>query len=155
MKGGLAADQAKDMDIVEDMGTIPPSPRSGVALPRSKTWVKGQSGNPKGRPPNAGQSIIERINDIHAKGLTCEEIATLAENPRVGPTDRAAARRIIAQWHDDEQLSREGFKVVADYTNGKPRQDVKVEQVDTRSSEERAVALLAEMRRMIGADTDV
>ncbi len=134
--------------VAEQPKLAPPSPRSGHRLPLR--WKKGQSGNPKGRPKNAGQSIIERMNDLALFDI--DRLESIVTNRKSSTIDVAAARRLLATYHDDEQLNREGFKVVADYTNGKPQQTVKVEQVDHRSPDERAASVLESMRRMVGAE---
>lgn len=129
------------------------SPITGVAPPVSGRWKKGQSGNPKGRAKNAGLSIIERVNELCANpDITCEDLERMAENPKEHPRNRAAAKRLLSTALDDEGLSREGFKTLADYTNGKPSQTVKVEQVDTRSPQEQAREVLMSMLRLVGLE---
>lgn len=54
-----------------------------------RQWKPGQSGNPKGRPANAGRSIIERMNDF--QNYRVPELVAIAEDSQASIIDVTAA----------------------------------------------------------------
>ena len=92
----------------------------------SPAWERGKSGNPAGRPKNVGLSQQELMNDLGAQDLTTDELRAIAVDPSKPHNLCVAAERLIAQRHAEEPLAREATKLIFDYTNGKPRQQVDV-----------------------------
>ena len=87
----------------------------------------GESGNPAGRPKNAGQSIIEAINDL--QGHTREQVKAVLDDPQQTVARVAAAR---VWWHATSQEVTTGGQPIAgadadrilDRLTGKPRQAI-------------------------------
>lgn len=93
------------------------SPISGVAPPVATQFKKGQSGNPKGRPP-AGLSIREWLNTM--QDWSVAEIQKLIRDPKATVAQKSAARIWIAA------ASKGGtdFDRIMDRTEGKAKQVV-------------------------------
>ncbi|HEX8323332.1 MAG TPA: DUF5681 domain-containing protein [Tepidisphaeraceae bacterium] len=68
-------------------GTPPP--------PVEHRFKPGQSGNPSGRPKNAGQSLRECINDFVAQQLTEDALRRIARGKDESIVRRAAAERLL------------------------------------------------------------
>jgi hypothetical protein len=73
----------------------PQAGRGGVIPPPEHQFKPGQSGNPAGRPPNAGATLREHINDLAHADLTEDELRRVARDKRLPWTRRAAAERIL------------------------------------------------------------
>jgi hypothetical protein len=69
-------------------------PGKGGIIPPAPLWVKGQSGNPRGRPA-AGATIRERVNIIIESGTNEAELRAMARNKSLLVEDRMAAERIL------------------------------------------------------------
>ena len=118
------------MAHVETTVEIPPAEQvatrraNGTYLERPPwsppTFQPGTSGNPAGRPRNAGRSIIERMNDFASKRMSLDELRVMADNSKLPIVDQTAARRLVAQHLDSEEAARLAFCAVADYSDGKP-----------------------------------
>lgn len=68
----------------------------GYCKPPVETrFQPGKSGNPLGRPANAGYTIQERINDLAAAEHTEVELRRIARDKNAPWTRRAAAERIL------------------------------------------------------------
>src|SRR4051812_6331122 len=76
---------------------LPPgaSPRSGTVPPEASRWKPGQSGNPKGRPKNAGQSLLERVNQLTAEEPTVEALRRIVRNPNESFLTITAAKQML------------------------------------------------------------
>lgn len=122
------------------------------AMANLRKWKPGQSGNPKGRPKNAGRSIVERMNDF--QNFTADEIVAIAEDSQAPFIDVTAAKRLLAaggyhiSGHLPEAQEREAAKLVMDYTDGKP---VKRQVAITHEVQSPEHAL-AELRQLCGLD---
>lgn len=98
----------------------------GEHLSPATQWKPGQSGNPAGRPRNAGASIIEYFTLL--QGKTEAEVKALARDKSLAVEKRTAAR----YWQSllDEKLppeeARARLRMMLDYTNGRPRQHADV-----------------------------
>lgn len=77
-------------------------------------WKKGESGNPAGRPPNA-VSLVSILRDELGAYIDVE--------------DAPRARRLIRAYLDkiEEDMDGVAIRDLMDRTDGKPRQDHKVE----------------------------
>src|SRR5687767_14535299 len=69
--------------------------RNGNVPPAEYRYQPGQSGNPAGRPPNAGLTLKEWVNQFAAQELTERQIRKIARDPDASWTKRAAAERIL------------------------------------------------------------
>ena len=70
--------------------------------PMATRFQPGRSGNPKGRPPAAGKSIIEAINQLVADGVLEDDLRKLARSRREKPVKRIAASLLLqALEHGD------------------------------------------------------
>lgn len=80
-------------------GKTPAAPpgagNGGVVPPPEHRWKPGQSGNPAGRPPNAGASLREWVNTFAAKGLSRKQIEAIARDDSVPWPKQAAAIRVL------------------------------------------------------------
>jgi hypothetical protein len=64
--------------------------------PKETQFQPGQSGNAKGRPKNAGQSLVEVTNDLAAdEDMTVERLRDIARNPKSHPIKAAAAKQLL------------------------------------------------------------
>jgi hypothetical protein len=61
-----------------------------------RPFKPGTSGNRSGRPPNAGRTIRERINEFVDHGLTEAQLRRILVDEAALVSDRAAARECIA-----------------------------------------------------------
>lgn len=75
----------------------------GVLYPAQK----GNPGGP-GRPPNAGRSIKEKMNDYVSQGLTREQLAKIRDSRLAKVADVAAAVRLLRMMEDPD---------IAEYAN--------------------------------------
>jgi hypothetical protein len=76
--------------------------RGGNIPPVGTRWQPGRSGNPKGRPPSAGKSIVEALNQLVADDVLEDELRKLARGRRVAPVKRIAAGLLLqALEHGD------------------------------------------------------
>lgn len=107
-------------------------PENQVKNRKPGTWLPGQSGNPKGRPPK-GHSIVDILTDM------------MNEKPEI---KRALGSKLF-------QLALDGdlnaIKVVMQYLDGMPVQRTELTGAD---GEPLAVQLLQEQIRKIMDDTD-
>ena len=89
---------------------------------RPHMWKPGQSGNPKGRPGNAGASIIQWLNAM--ADWEVEDIEHLvARRSGVPYAKRVAAFRMLAALSSEKDAGPE-FDRICDRTNGRPTQTV-------------------------------
>lgn len=68
--------------------------RGGVP-PVEHRFKPGESGNPKGRPPNAGATLREWVNLLAGGDATEDELRRMARDKRLPWTKRAACERIL------------------------------------------------------------
>jgi hypothetical protein len=73
---------------------MPTNPDSHRNLQPS--FKPGTSGNRSGRPPNAGRTIREKINEYAADGLTERQLRRIHTDETAPAVDRAAARECLA-----------------------------------------------------------
>lgn len=87
--------------------------------PFAPRWVKGQSGNPAGRPQRIGLTIVEAMNFFQSK--TTEELELIQNNPRESVVRRMAAARLLGAGERGRD-GREEFSEVMDRSVGRPSQ---------------------------------
>lgn len=63
--------------------------------PVEHRFKPGQSGNPRGRPPNVGQSLVECMNDLDALDLTTAELRAIANDPNEKHRRAVAAQELV------------------------------------------------------------
>ncbi len=85
---------------------------ANTSRPWLQPWKPGQSGNPKGPPPNRGLSLIQELNRLP------NDVAALREMARNEPNinKRAAARKLLqmlGRWGD------KAWELILEHTNGK------------------------------------
>lgn len=82
--------------------------QNSTKKPRGRPFVKGQSGNPKGRPPS-GMAFTELLRDVVAsKPDLVHRIVELAES-------------------EDENVSLKAIQYIANRLDGMPKQAVETE----------------------------
>jgi hypothetical protein len=70
--------------------------------PVATRFQPGRSGNPKGRPPAAGKSIVEALNQLVADDVLEDDLRKLARSRREKPVKRIAAGLLLqALEHGD------------------------------------------------------
>jgi hypothetical protein len=87
----------------------------------------GQSGNPAGRPKNAGSSVREWVNQLAEMPLA--EVRKVAESETEAPTKIMAAKQIIdacsnATLESGMPIRGQAFDRICDRTDGKPKQSI-------------------------------
>jgi hypothetical protein len=60
-----------------------------------RPFKPGTSGNRSGRPPNAGRTIREKLNELAANELTAPQLRAIHRNEAAPAVDRAAARTLL------------------------------------------------------------
>lgn len=104
-------------------GKIKPAEQGGrrPPPPPEHRFKPGQSGNPKGRAPNAGATLREWINQLAAKDLTEQQLRRTARDPKAPWTKRAAAERVLRTLEHgdlaDMQEFLDGEKNLVDLRN--------------------------------------
>lgn len=86
--------------------------------PAEHRFKPRKSGNPKGRPPSAGSTLIEWLNILAGKDFTEAQIRRIARDKRSPWTKRAAAERVLRTLEAgdlaDFQPYLEGTKTLED-----------------------------------------
>lgn len=99
--------EQQDAQPIDDVGG-PADPTPAVPVggkyppPAEHRFKPGQSGNPKGRPPSAGQSLIEAMNDLAAAGLDEDQLRAICKNRRESFVRRTAARESLRMIEDGD-----------------------------------------------------
>lgn len=96
------------------------SPISGTAPPAEHQFPPGVSGNPAGRPKNAGSSILEWVNALAES--TMAQVKQALDDETAPMAKRIAAGRVLCAVAEGEDFDR-----LCDRTLGKPVQGVKDE----------------------------
>lgn len=123
---------------------------SGRFMPGHNHGFKaGRSGNPAGRKP--GAVFVGEYLSMMAT-WTRGELQTVVDDDATPITQRIAARRLLAADDADHRIAGPDFDRVCDRTEGKPHQAIRVEQHDHRCADERAAALLANLRQALPPD---
>jgi hypothetical protein len=73
----------------------PKAGRGGVVPPAEHQFPPGVSGNPKGRPPNAGSTMREWVNQLVAAQSTEADLRKLARDPHAPVAKRNAAINLL------------------------------------------------------------
>jgi hypothetical protein len=66
----------------------------GNTVGAATQFPPGQSGNPNGRPPSAGESVLEWVNKLRAQGICSEELRKMAANDKLPWEQQTAAARM-------------------------------------------------------------
>lgn len=112
-----------------------PGGRGKITGQEGNTWVKGQSGNPKGRPPKVLTTLVADLKKQGYERATATTVVETIEHLIGLPEDRL--RELLA---DKEQpmsvriiiksmLSAKGFETLSailDRVHGKPKQQMDV-----------------------------
>lgn len=112
-----------------------PGGRGKITGQEGNTWVKGQSGNPKGRPPKVLTTLVADLKKQGYERATATTVVETIEHLIGLPEDRL--RELLA---DKEQpmsvriiiksmLSAKGFETLSailDRAHGKPKQQMDV-----------------------------
>ena len=69
-----------------------PQARSSGGVANLRPWVKGQSGNPAGRPKGIAATVKERVQPAELVDI----LVAVANDPRAKPSERIAAFRELA-----------------------------------------------------------
>ena len=110
-----------------------------------RQFQQGQSGNPRGRPPNAGASIKERQNTyFDFDDLTRVDLQTVVDDPASHPGDVIAAQAILDACRAGT-VGREARDHLINHLDGRPTKTTHV-SIQPQAT---AADLLAEARRMI------
>jgi hypothetical protein len=73
-----------------------PKPTWGGTPPVEHRFQPGRSGNPAGRPKNAGQSLVEVTNSLAAdESMTVQRLREIARDPKSHPIKAAAAKQLL------------------------------------------------------------
>jgi hypothetical protein len=135
-------------------------------------WTPGESGNPAGRRA-AGAYLSEHLAALMIEyqdgtpKYTRADLEAICEDPAAAPAKVIAARRVLGAMKDegrfaldrrgkahpagtDPELGRD-FDRIADRTEGKPIQSVRVEHVQDRPIAE----IIADIQKLLAADPEL
>jgi len=88
-------DQQKRKTAATRSAAAPGAGKGGTVPPAEHRFKPGQSGNPAGRPKNAGATCNEWLNQLAADELTEDQLRQIASNAKLPWPKRAAALRAL------------------------------------------------------------